>query len=192
MTAAEFALWKLEHDQVLALVKKVEAAERQILASMKLPTTPEAVEFMMTAGTWPRGVTARHKRRAGHAMNVLVQLRQVRRYLGPEGENARRAAHAALVAGLFAGDSVIVGLEQIVTASKGGKARGVASTVKADGNRRIVVKAWKRWTMDDDAQFNHSYKPIPFVRGETGLSAPTVRKHLVALGHISSGRKWKR
>jgi hypothetical protein len=192
MTRAEYDQWKLEHDLVAGLVAKVEAVEQAILVGLKLPPSPEAAVAALQAGRIKRGATSRDRRRASHAIVVLVQLRKVRQQIGPRGGNPRDAAHAALLAGLHAGDSAIVGIERIVRATKGGKGRGKLSEQQNARNRKRVQKAWNRWASDDELQFARNYKAVPWLAENTGFSTPTVRKHLIALGHADATRPPRR
>ena len=54
---------------------------------------------------WPPRTTARQRERARAALHTLLYLRQVRHHVALGTDNARLAAHAALRAGLLAGDA---------------------------------------------------------------------------------------
>jgi len=183
MTRADWDLWKLEHDLVVGLVEKIEAAEHAILAGLKLPPSLEAAVDAIRNGQIKRGATERDRRRASHAIVVLVQLRKVRANIGPQGGNARGAAHAALLAGLYAGDSAIVGIEKLLKAKKGGAVRGTLSSDESRGNRARVKRALRLWQMSETLRDEWNDRIVPFVCDKEKLSAPTVREHLRALGH---------
>ena len=70
---------------------------------------------------WSADTALRARRRALHAMHVLVQIRATRRHLALGADNARLAAHAALLAGLYASDSAVLAIENGSTGKRGGK-----------------------------------------------------------------------
>lgn len=110
MNREAYERWKLEAAQIEDELVRIERAECAILRELCCPTDPVAL-YAILAGEhpapWPKRSAERDKRRALHAMYALIFAQKTRRYLGPTAENARLAAHAALMAGAYAGDVVI-------------------------------------------------------------------------------------
>jgi hypothetical protein len=106
----EYDVWKLDHDQLEALLRRIEQAEHAILVELRCPTETVAI-FDMLAGTrpapWPARTAARDKKRALHAMHALLAVGRVRMHIAPSTENACRAAYEALTLGHLANDGAI-------------------------------------------------------------------------------------
>lgn len=141
MDRDRFSIWRAEHKLAADLAAKVEATERGILQQIGCPTDPVQV-FAIVNGQvpppWPKHTAPRDQRRALHAMQVLVLLQQVRRHIGnPDSENARLAAHDALMAGLFSNDAAT----HIPLALKVRQQRSKAGRHRGEG-RRDVHQTW--------------------------------------------------
>lgn len=130
MSTPNVGLWRVEHRLIEELIRRVERAERALLQRLGCPTDLPAVYAILSGErehTWSKRTAARDKARARHAMHALAHLAAARRYVGLGSENARLAAHEALLAGLYANDAAAnAALAARVGAGsrRGAKARG--------------------------------------------------------------------
>ena len=110
MNREAYERWKLEFKLVDDQLVRIERTEHAILRNLGCPTDPAAI-YAILAGEklapWPKRTAARDIQRALHAMHALLAVQKTRRYLGPQDENPRLAAEAALMAGALAGDVLI-------------------------------------------------------------------------------------
>jgi hypothetical protein len=193
--AAEFATWRLETDLMETLIRQVEDAERAILQSMGCPTDPVKIERLLQGAKGPDGAlleppppawktkkrtAQRDRQRAVHAMYTLVFLSQVRGHTGLKRSNARRAAHDALLAGLYANDAAAK--EAIASQAKaakdtGGTVRGRQLVAEGEANRCRCLKLAKRYDATPELQMRFK-TALVYVTKETGWSDRTVRDHL--------------
>lgn len=107
---AAYRVWELEHQLAEDLLRRVENVERALLMSLNCPTEPVDIYAILNREQpepWPRRTSARDRTRALQAMHVLLQIAEVRRSIALGHENARLAAHAALLAGLYANSGAI-------------------------------------------------------------------------------------
>jgi hypothetical protein len=104
-TSAEFERWHLEQRMVLEPLAAIERAERATLTALGFSKTDDVTLFdiLNARQPWPAGVTGSKRKRVERAAFALLHAAQARRnLLLGDGENARLAAHAALLAGLYA------------------------------------------------------------------------------------------
>jgi len=107
-------------------------------------------------------------------MHALLQVDKARRYVARGHENARLAAHAALLAGLYANDAA-VRVQRLVA---GGRITGAKKTEDATKNDSIIQKLSYRWHISDDLQeeFRSSAAYIQSKRPE--LTLRTIQRRL--------------
>jgi hypothetical protein len=107
---AAYARWRFEYERVNELLARIEETERALLISLRCPRDPVQIVAILegkTPAPWPRRTAARDRKRAAHAMRVLLHISAVRRSIALGEENARLAAHQALLAGLYANSASV-------------------------------------------------------------------------------------
>ena len=146
-TREEYDRWELDRKLLEGVLKRVEDAEHTILEALNCPTDPTAVFDILNGKRtaiapgiyevrppWPRGRHARE--RVLHAMHVLALISQVRSHVALGSENAAKAAHDALLVGIYAGDSAtnaVIAAQEQKRKRSGGRTRGAQ---KADDAKR--------------------------------------------------------
>jgi len=181
VTREEYDRWRFEQELVETLLGRVELVERGILAEIGCPSDPVAIfDALSQPQTWkPKRLAARNKQRALDAMWTLKLIEQTRGALALGHENARHAAHYALLAGLHAGDGALNAVKAIQArqqAIDGGRARGKQTTKTARLKRNDVDRLLRRYEVSDELQETYR-SPTSYVRKQTGLSPSTVRRH---------------
>jgi hypothetical protein len=188
---AALDLWQTEYRQIDALLRRVEDVERGILKALRLPTDPVAVDSIVAGKTKPpwsgrKRTSARYRQRAIHAMHTLVWISQVRQHLGLESENARLAAHAALMAGLYANDAafhIAAGLSR----TRGGRITGDKIRDKAAAHDAKIRKYHRRWIMSSDDLSDEYRSEAAYIKHElqakedVRLPEKTIRARLTAI-----------
>ncbi|MBE3072625.1 MAG: hypothetical protein IMZ67_06585 [Acidobacteria bacterium] len=109
MTREELNCWRGEHKMVEDVLTQITQAEERILKRLNCPTDPVVLDAMLNGkppAPWPEHAAERDRRRALHAMHVLLNVASVRRETGRlDAGNSRVAAYHAILAGLYAGDA---------------------------------------------------------------------------------------
>ena len=183
-TLAELDHWQWEWRLVEDLLARVERAERDILTGAPVSARPPGdlrdsrqPEEALAAAYDEAGPTARpvcHARaRPRRRDTPACRARGV--------ENARLAARAALLAGLFAGDAAL----QVALAAqadqmprKGGHARGKQIAQRATAHDATIKKYLRRWEASDE-ELQDLYRSVAtYIQTETGLPRRTIERRL--------------
>ncbi|MBA3890640.1 MAG: hypothetical protein H0X64_08920 [Gemmatimonadaceae bacterium] len=162
MDRVEYERWRIRHEILENQLQRVEAAERQVLASLRCPADPVAL-YAILAGEqpepWPppklpsrrkgrtltaeerEAATARHRQRnrmrVQHVMFTLLHVAEVRRLTVLDRTDTAAAATAGLLAGIYAGDAAAHAI----------KAGEITQRAEAAGKLRHKGK----WTTEDKA-----------------------------------------
>ena len=180
----EHERFEFEYQLVNKLFQECEAHEREFLSSLKCPTDPAGIDDVLSGrrpAPWPAKTSTRNRNRAQRAMRALVHIAQARGHLGPLHQNARLAAHDALLAGLYVNEAITMlpGLRrQRVGQRIGGKQRGETITATASAQDTDIKRLYNRFVHGDDLRFMHLNNAIKYIAEETGLSADTIRRRL--------------
>jgi hypothetical protein len=161
------AEWTLEYGLVDGLLRRIEDAERARLKKIRCPANPVQIHRILKEedpAPWPPREDDRARRVAYRAMYVLALANQVRRHLSPDEENARLAAHDAVLVGLAAGREARRALEP----AKGGLARGQQITEATRKRDELFDRLLQEWANSEDAQREHS--AVAFVKERSGIS----------------------
>lgn len=183
MNSAEYARWSLERKLILDKLDQIERAEREILASVGCQVDPAGVYAVLAgeqAPPWPTRTTKRDRTRALHSMHTLLWVAEARRYLALGRENARLAAHAALMVGLFAnntGVEVALGRNARQRARAGGAARGAQIAQEARRNDATIARYYRRWQQSDELQ-DQFRSGAAYVKAQTGLPLRTIQRRI--------------
>ena len=182
-TLAELDHWQWEWRLVEDLLARVERAERDILTALRCPHDLPAIYAILDSPKkpWPRRMTKRDQQRARYAMHALAHVAETRRHVALGVENARLAARAALLAGLFAGDAAL----QVALAAqadqmprKGGHARGKQIAQRATAHDATIKKYLRRWEASDE-ELQDLYRSVAtYIQTETGLPRRTIERRL--------------
>jgi hypothetical protein len=171
MTADEYARWQVEQEIIDGLLDRVERVEHGILRSAGCdPHSPAVRDYMADFRKGKSGIppprtkrtAARDVKRIEHAIWTLALIEQARRYLGFEHDNARLAAHAALLAGLYAGDAFLATVDAQKNC-KGGQARGRQKAEEATKHDKTMTKFYRRWLISDELQFQYR-SPVAYIQ----------------------------
>jgi hypothetical protein len=179
MTTDEYTRWQFEQKLVTQLLGHVERAERGILRAIGCPADVAALYTILNGeqrAPWPARLSSRARQQARDAMHVLVHIAATRTHLALGHENARLAAHEALLAGLYAGDAA---LNAVMAASfrlkqrKAGEGRGRGKTATAQQHDKKIATLIRRWNMSDELQ---DQSLVAYVRQQTKLQTRTIQR----------------
>jgi hypothetical protein len=195
-TPEEYDRWKLDRKLLDGVLKRVEDAERMILEDLNCPTDPAEVDEMLSGRrtiapgvtepvrpSWPRGKRVRE--RVIHARNVLALVSQVRSHVTLGSENALKAAHDALLAGIYAGDSAtnaVIAVQERKGRHAGGLARGAQKADDAKRHDSAIARYDRQWHNSDELQEQYGYRSsVPYIKKKTSLDTRTIQRALKRL-----------
>jgi hypothetical protein len=183
MTDLDYEVWKLEYELIDKWLRDIEAREHAILREVNCPTDPVRIYAILRGecpAPWPRRTAARAKRRATHAMFTLLHLGIVRTHITFGQENARKAAYAALQAGLLANDAVVhaAGLAAVDGGrAKGGEATGRQISAKAAKTRERIQKLHCLWLSDENLRIEFpSFNA--YIQERIGMPPSTANRYV--------------
>jgi hypothetical protein len=176
----------VELQAVSDLLAFVEGIERTILTALGCSHDLDVVRAILKGeqpAPWLEEHAARDRDRAKQAMNALKQIYEVRHHLQPPNENPRLAAHAALLAGLWANDAAARAalVDQARAArQKGGRVRGAQLTDDASKHDATIRKYARQWRDSDELQEQYR-TAASFISHKTGRSVRTSQRAIKRL-----------